>query len=235
MAPPPIPIDPAIDTWKPSTTASSSATGFDNLLHPSIVLPDRLSPCHSSDPFFQAHEVHLPAMRQTLTEPNPLVRYYNESGGAEPWNSQRVLGEPIHTPMNPQFPHYEYGIPRQNHAMQYGYRSPRSDVGSSTSGRYPYDSGYGGSKSLGTKSVRSADQLDQSPSSQSFTGDVRDLPFYHEGNLQDPSARSGTSSNPQYSAMNVPNEAPQSPSMTYDLTCRHQDCRVVSKNQSEHR
>ncbi|KAL8834460.1 MAG: hypothetical protein Q9176_007484 [Flavoplaca citrina] len=118
--------------------------------------------------------------------------------------------------------------------MQYGYRSPRSDVGSSTTGRYPYDSGYGGSKSLGTKSVRSADQLDQSPSSQSFTGDVRDLPFFHEGNLQDPSARSGTSSNPQYIAMNVSNEVPQSPSMTFDLTCPHQECGVVSKNQSEH-
>ncbi|KAL8899904.1 MAG: hypothetical protein Q9192_001346 [Flavoplaca navasiana] len=234
MPPPPIPIDPAIDTWKPSTTASSSATGFDNLLHPSIVLPDRLSPYHSIDPSPQADEVHLPAMRQTLTEPDPLVRYYNEPGGVGPWNPQRILGEPINTPMNPQFPHYEHRIPRQDHAMQYGYRSPRSDVGSSTTGRYPYDSGYGGSKSLGTKSVRSADQLDQSPSSQSFTGDVRDLPFYHEGNLQDPSARSGTTSNPQYSAMNVPNEVPQSPSMTYDLTCPHQECGVVSKNQSEH-
>ena len=235
MAPPPIHIDPAIETWKPSTTANSSVTGFDNLLHPSVVLPDRLNSFHSSNSSFQAHEVDLPAMRQTPTESDPLLRFWNEPAPSGPWNPQRVLEEPIHNPMNPQFPHYEHRIPRPDHAMQYGYRSPRSDVGSSTTGRYPYDSGYGGSKNLGSLSVRSADQLDRSPSSQSVTGDVRDLPYYHEGNLQDPSARSGTSLDPQYSAMGVLNEVPQSPTMTYDLTCRHQNCSTVSKNHSEHR
>lgn len=135
--------------------------------------------------------------------------------------------------MNPQVPHFDHRTPRQGHAPQYGFRSPRSDVGSSTTGRYFYDSGYGGSRSLGTRSVRSVDHQ-QSPSSQSIAGDVRDLHFYHASNYQDPSARSGTSSNTQYS-MNVSNEVPPSPTPTYDLTCQFSGCGAVSKNHSEHR
>lgn len=232
MAPPPVPIDPVIDTWRPSTSAISPPTGFDNLLPLSLVLPDRLNPCNPSDPSSLAHEVHLPAMKQTPAEPDPLLRFWNETG---PWNSQRLSGDPGHTPMNPQFPHFDHRMPRHGHALQYEYRSPMSDVGSSTTGRYPFDSGYGGSRSLGTKSVRSADQLDQSPSSQSVAGDVRDLPFYREGNFQDPSARSVTSPNPQYSSMEVSNDAPQSPTLAFDLTCQYQSCNTVSKNHSEHR
>ncbi|KAL8755598.1 MAG: hypothetical protein Q9199_003535 [Rusavskia elegans] len=171
-------------------------------------------------------------MKQTPAEPDPLLRFWNETG---PWTSQRLSGDPGHTPTNPQFTHFDHRMPRHGHALQYEYRSPRSDVGSSTTGRYPLDSGYGGSRSLGTKSVRSADQLDQSPSSQSVAGDVRDLPFYREGNFQDPSARSVTSPNPQYSSMDVSNDAPQSPTMGFDLTCQYQSCNTVSKNHSEHR
>ncbi|KAL8911539.1 MAG: hypothetical protein Q9171_003303 [Xanthocarpia ochracea] len=126
-------------------------------------------------------------------------------------------------------------MPRSGHALQYDYRSPRSDIGSSTTGRYPYDSGYGGSKSFATKSVRSADHLDQSPSSQSVAEDIRDLNFHYEPNFQDPSVPSVTSQNPQYASMDVSSDAPQSPTVTFDLTCQYQSCGVVSKNQSEHR
>lgn len=232
MAPPPVPIDPAIDTWRPSSIAISHTTGFDNLLPLSLGLPDRLNPCHPSDQASPAHEVHLPAMKQTAPEPDPLLRFWNETG---PWNSQRLSGDPGHAPMNPQFPHFHHRMPRNGHALQYEYRSPRSDVGSSTTGRYPFDSGYGGSRSLGTKSVRSADQLDQSPSSQSAAGDVRDLHLCQEGNFQDALARSATSPNPQYSSMDVSNDAPQSPAMAFDMTCQYPNCNTISKNHSEHR
>ncbi|KAL8671475.1 MAG: hypothetical protein Q9168_004025 [Polycauliona sp. 1 TL-2023] len=192
-----------------------------------------MNPCLPSDSSFPAHELQLPAMKQLSTEPDPLVRFWNETTG--PWNSQRLGGEPGHTPLNPQFPQFDHRIPRHGHPLHYQYRSPRSDIGSSTTGRYPLDSGYGGSKSLGTKSVRSADQLDQSPSSQSLAGDVQDLHFYQDGNFQGPPARTGTSSSPRYSSMDVTNEAPQSPSMIFDLTCQYQSCGIISKNHSEHR
>ncbi len=102
-------------------------------------------------------------------------------------------------------------------------------------GRYPYDSGYGGSKSFATKSVRSADHLDQSPSSQSVAEDIRDLNFHYEPNFQDPSVPSVTPQNPQYASMDASSDAPQSPTVTFDLTCQYQNCGVISKNHSEHR
>ncbi|KAL8849108.1 MAG: hypothetical protein Q9221_005877 [Calogaya cf. arnoldii] len=224
MAPPPVPIDPAIDTWRPSTIATSPTAAYDSLLQPSIVLPDRLHPQSPSDPSSLEQELHLPAMKQTSTESDPLMRFWNDPG---PWTSQRISADQGHPPMNPQFPHFDHRMPRHAHTLQYEYHSPRSDVGSSTTGRYPLDSGYGGSKSLGTKSVRSADHLDQSPSSQSVAENVRDLHYYQ--------ARAVTSPNPQYPAMDVSSDAPHSPTMAFDLTCQYQGCGTVSKNHSEHR
>ncbi|KAL8781312.1 MAG: hypothetical protein Q9213_006061 [Squamulea squamosa] len=232
MPPPPIPIDPAIDTWRPSNTVISPTLGLDHLLQSSPIPPDRLQPCNPSDLTTLAHEVHLPAMKQAPTDPNPLLRFWNDPG---PWTSQRISADPGLSPMNPQYAQFDYRTPRNASALQYDHHSPRSDIGSSTTGRYPFDSGYGGSRSLATKSVRSADHVDQSPSCQSVAGDVHDLNLYHSDNIQDPSAASATSPHPQFASMDSSNDAPPSPTLTFDLTCHYQSCGVISKNQSEHR
>ncbi|KAL8690297.1 MAG: hypothetical protein Q9224_004438 [Gallowayella concinna] len=235
MPPPPVPIDPAIDTWRPTTTAISPTLGLDNLLQSLPAPPARWN--HSSlsnlDSLSLSQEVQLPAMRHAPTEPDPLLRFYNDQG---PWNSQQIGGDPGHTHMNPQFPSFESQMPRDVHPMLYHYRSPRSEVGSSTTGRYPFDSGYGGSKSFATKSVRSADQVDQSPSRRSAGGEIRDHHSYHGDSYQDLSPRSIASPNTQYSSMDpVSDDLPQPPMVTFDLTCQYTNCGATSKNHSEHR
>lgn len=229
MPPPPVPIDPAIDTWRPSTITISPTLGLDNLLHCPPVVPDRLNHSNLSNLDPLSHQVHLPAMRDTSTEPNPLVRFWNDRG---PWDPQRIGGDPGQTHMNPPFPYPDHRMPRD---AFYDYRSPRSEVGSSNTGRYPLDSGYGGSQSLPTKSIRGADQVDRSPSRQSIAGEVRDLHYYPGDGYPDPSARGVTSPNTQYSPMDASNDTPRPAPVTFDLICQQPGCEFVSKNLSEHR
>ncbi|KAL8811455.1 MAG: hypothetical protein Q9200_001775 [Gallowayella weberi] len=232
MPPPPVPIDPAIDTWRPSTITVSPTLGLENLLHSPPAPPGRLNHSSLSNLDSLSQEVQLPAMRRPLTEPDPLLRFWNDQG---PWDPQRIGGGG-HTHMNPHFPGFENPMPRDPHPMLYHYRSPRSEVGSSTTGRYPLDSGYGESKSLATKSVRSADQVDQSPSCRSAGGDVQDYQSYHGDNYQDLSPHSVASPITQYSSMDPgSDDLPQPPVVTFDPTCQYANCGVISKNQSEHR
>ncbi|KAL8736082.1 MAG: hypothetical protein Q9181_002568 [Wetmoreana brouardii] len=117
--------------------------------------------------------------------------------------------------------------------MQYDYRPPRSEVGSSTTGRYPLDSGYE-SRSGATRSVRSADQVDPSRC-PSISGDIHGLRFYPEDGYQDPSARDAAPPNPQYSPTDISQDVAQQPGVPFDLACQYPNCSVISKNQSEQR
>ncbi|KAL8974184.1 MAG: hypothetical protein Q9197_001583 [Variospora fuerteventurae] len=90
MAPPPIPVDPAIDSWRPSNSTISPGLGLDHLLQAPPRYSDRqgLPSQNNLDAFPQ--ELQLPAMKQNPTEPDPLLRFWNEPG---PWNAQRIGGD----------------------------------------------------------------------------------------------------------------------------------------------
>ncbi|KAL9597327.1 MAG: hypothetical protein Q9179_004302 [Wetmoreana sp. 5 TL-2023] len=230
--PPPIPIDPAIDSSRPSTITLSPGLGSDNTVPISSTLTDRLSLSgrHHFDALSQ--NLQLPAMQHNPTEPNPLLRFWHESGESGPWTPQRVGGTPSQTPMTPQYATFDDRSTRNGNAMQYGYRSPRSDVDSSTTGRYPQDSGYG---SRSVPSVRSTDQVDLSRSCPSISGDVPGLHFYPEDGYQDASARDAAPPNPQYSPTDTSQDVAQQPGVTFDLACRYPNCGHISRNQSDQR
>ncbi|KAL8902548.1 MAG: hypothetical protein Q9207_004604 [Kuettlingeria erythrocarpa] len=171
-------------------------------------------------------------MKQNPAEPNPLLRFWTEPG---PWNAQRIAGDPRQAPANPQTLGFGDPMRRNSHALQYEYRSPRSDIGSSTTGRNPLDSGYGGSRSLAT-SAPSVDQFDQGRSCHSLSGDVQDYHLDSEYTYQDTSGRNRPSPHLQYSsADNIAGDAAQPSAVTFELACQYPHCDVISKNQSEHR
>ncbi|KAL8652327.1 MAG: hypothetical protein Q9210_002749 [Variospora velana] len=171
-------------------------------------------------------------MKQNPAEPDPLLRFWNEPG---PWNPQRIGGEVRQTPATTHFTSYGDPTRRSPHALPYDYRSPRSEVGSSTTGRLPMDSGYGGSRSLATASARSVDHFDQTRSCHSISGDVQDFHLYPGEIYQEPPVGNGPSPNPQYSSTNVTLDPAQQTAVSFELACQYPSCCAVSKNQSEYR
>lgn len=174
MPPPPIPIDPALDTINTLDINLPSGIG-DQFFQPGPVLPKKLQYSGTSThigTFLQ--DVQLPAMRQPDLDTNPMSRFQNDQG---PWTAQNVGGD---LTQHSQAPRYQgsYGSNYAPVTLQSQYREPpRSEQGSSTTGRHPVDSGYG-SRSLATKSVRSVEPIDQSQSCQSLIGDVNDMRVY---------------------------------------------------------
>lgn len=231
MAPPPIPVDPAIDSWRSSNPALSPGLGLDNLLQFSPRSSDRLSLPSQSNLDACPQELQLPAMKQNPTEPNPLLRFWTEPG---PWNPQRIAGDPRQVPATPQSLDFGDPMRRNSHALQYEYRSPRSEIGSSTTGRNPLDSGYGGSRSLAT-SAPSVDQFDQGRSCHSISGDVQDYHLDSEYAYQDSSARNRPSPHLQYSSADVASDTAHPSAVTFELACHYSHCGLISKNQSEYR
>lgn len=229
MPPPPIPIDPALDSFNTSTVPLSPGIGLDHLLQPSPGLQERLG--FSGTPTTHVvsfpQDVQLPSMKQNIDlATNPLYRFYNDPG---PWTSQRIAGDMNQSSM---FPRYQgaYGPINRLPVLPSQYReSPRSDFGSSTTGRNQHDSGYG-TRSYTTKSVQSTEPIDQSQSCQSLSGDVGDMQIYPEENFQ--TQVPGHAQEVSY-PFDIPNDAPgEQPAL---LICHVAECGIASKNQSEHR
>ena len=233
MAPPPIPVDPAIDSWRPSTITLSPGLSLDNLFHPSPRLTDRPNSSGQSNLDTFSEDVQLPAMKQNPTDPNPLVRFWNDPG---PWNPQRIGGDPRQAPVPPRFTGFEDPIRRDSHSMLFPtYRSPRSEVGSSTTSRYPVDSGYGGSKSLATPSARSVDHFEPNQSSHSISGDVHNFHLYSEDSYQDTSIANDLSPHGHYPSGDASSDLTHQTTVSFELACSYPNCGAISKNQSEHK
>ena len=171
MPPPPIPVDPALDSWNTPNIAISPSIALDHLLQPTAGLlerPNFVGVPAVVDVF--PHNVQLPSMKQSDLDTNPLFRFYNDPG---PWSSQRIAEDSgSYSRLNPPV-----GASNQ-------YRdTPRSDLGSNTTGRNPLDSGYE-SKSVATKSVRSTEHVDHSQECQSLIGDVNEMQIYPDEHFQ---------------------------------------------------
>ena len=222
MGPPPIPIDPAIHSWNSSNISLSSSLGLDGILQSSPHLPEKLAFTGADNLDTLTQDVQLPAMRpQNPMDPNPMIRYFSEAG---PWNPERLTGD-----LNPSL--MRYNEARGMSQMHWQLRSPRSEIGSSTTGgRYPPDSGY---RSMTTKSVRSADQADQS---QSIAGEMSHFQFYPEESYQEPPSNNRSSPNPPQPNFEIPSDAAaQLPPVALELTCPYDGCGTTSRNQSEHK
>ncbi len=234
MGPPPPPVDPALDSWNSSTVPLSPGIGLDHLLPPNLGLQDRSTSSGTPGDLNNfPSDLQLPSMKQTDLQSDPLLRFWADPG---PWNSQRIGGEPSHSPMNHKYIGSYGRDPRPNAFLGQYRPSPRSDLGSSTTERYHVDSGYE-SRSLATRSMHSADPRDQSQGCQSLAGDVNEMQLYpnpesmYHGPLPAPSIPQDI----QYANFELPNDAmPDGPAM-FPLTCPEPDCDGTFKNSSEHR
>lgn len=234
MPPPPVPIDPALDTFNTLDVNLSSGIG-EHFSQPSPVFQKRLrySGTSTSIGAFLLQDVQLPAMRQSDLDPNPMSRFQNDQQG--PWTPQRISGDVTqHSPV----PRYQssYGPNYLPVTLPSQYREPpRSEQGSSTTGRNPVDSGYG-SRSLATKSVRSAEPIDQSQGCQSLIGDVNDMRVYSDDHFSPhlPGPVLPFPNEVSYS-YNLPTAEPAESSALLRI-CPFPECQNhVSKNLSEHR
>lgn len=229
MLPPPLPIDPALDPWNTSNIALSPGIGLDHLLPPTTGLLERSNyggAPGAADNYPQ--DVQLPSMRQSEMDTNPLLRFYNDPG---PWSSQRISGDAS----QPSIPHRypgAYGRDNRSAISPQHYRdSPRSDVGSSTTGRNPQDSGYD-SKSMATKSVRSTEHVDHSQGCQSLAGDVNEMQIYPEESYQGPVP--GIPQDVSY--FDISSDVPAETPATLPLICPYPECKNLElKNQSDQR
>lgn len=231
MPPPPIPIDPALDTINTLDVNLPSGIG-DQFLQPSPAIPKKLRyPGTSTNIGAFLQDVQLPAMRQPDLDTNPMSRFQNDQG---PWTPQNIGGD---VTQHSQPPRYQssYGSNYLPVTLQSHYREPpQSEQGSSTTGRNPVDSGYG-SRSLATKSVRSAEPIDQSQSCQSLIGDVNDMRVYSEEHFSPHiPGHALTFPNDISYPYNLPTTEPTEPPAA-QLLCRYPECRNQSKNLSEYR
>lgn len=217
MPPPPVPVDPALDSFRPSNISLQPAIG---LAHSSPLGPEL-----QERPGTFLPGVQLPSLRQA--DADPIIRFYQDPG---PWSSQQVDMDQPHQPLQPRYP-TAYAPPHPS--AQYR-ESPRSDVGSNATGRNPMDSGYG-SKSLTTKSVRSVEYLDQSQSCQSLTGDINEMQLYPDERFQATDSLAGHDL--PYPFDHYPDmPAPSTEPALGPFVCEHTDCGYTeSKNQSDHK
>ena len=231
MGPPQTPIPPALNQrhrHQPPLSTSGiphpSSPSFSHFQDSSIKLPGDLQAIDRG--------ILVPSEKSGDNESDPLVRFWQDPG---PWNSQRIRGvmeqapsaSPYamsHDPINR--PYARYGLYREQ---------ATSDVGSQVTGKPPTDSGYGGSRSHATKSVRSADHLDQSQDTQSLLGEVHGLQLqaqtvpqeYFHGDSQSIRYDHWTTTTAQDNSRDNPASMP--------LECDYPDCTMISRNQSEHK
>lgn len=162
------------------------------------------------------------------SDPNPLVRFYNDPG---PWTSQRI--EPsAPAPMGSRGSTWDEHMSQQNGAFQHYREIARSEVESSVTGRQPSDSGYG--RSFATTSVLSADPVDQNQECRGVTSGIGYMQMYPENTPRDYIAGEPQSSQPP--AFETPADVPEPQSSALQsLRCSWEGCLTTSKNQSEHR
>ena len=225
MAPPPIPIDPAIRSWNSTTIPLSPRSTLESLAQSPSGSQNRLNFPGSTTLDNFPQELPLPSMKPNHMDldPSPMLRW--ESDPQAPWTPQRIGGEASQLPMASKYSSFDG---RSYNPVPY-YRKPRSDIGSSTTRTYPVDSGYGGSRSLGPRSVRS---LDQSQSGQSISGEMNDLHFQQD-DTQWIESHLGPTVSPSSNFTYELNDASHQTPVNFEFTCQYPSCGLNLKNQSE--
>lgn len=230
MPPPPVPIDPALDTLNALDVGFASGIG-DHFLPSSPAIHHRLRyPGTSATIGAILHDVQLPAMRQPDLDTNPMSRFQNDQG---PWTPQHIGGD-LTQPSHPPGFQSSYGPHYMPVTLSSQYRDPpKSEQGSSMTGRNPVDSGYR-SRSLATKSVRSVEPVEQSQGCQSLIGDVNDMRVYADDHYPPPIPEQVvTFPNENLFSYPIPTSEPTEPHPA-PFTCTFSGCHNhVSRNLSE--
>lgn len=237
--PPPTPVDPSLDNDTSFSRDNNFLCGLEHVLppvpglfhpleeRPAYLLEDRPAYPYpiSGNVGLTMQRVVLPCRRQDDLDISPIGRFEEEAG---PWNPQGLVGHD----KQPYSASAYHGFPPQTNRLamssQIQPRScDRSEVGSSTTGRNPLDSGYD-SKSYATKSIRSrSEYLDRSQDCQSLVGDVGDLQMHPEGEPQGEDPESLQNEPHPYGT----NDGSSSHA---PLVCPHLDCtKRKFKNQSD--
>lgn len=231
MPPPPILVDPDLDNG-PSWNKDTLSYGLEHVLPPVAgpfpPLSERPAyPYHIGGNFeLPMQDIQLPCRRQDDLDSTPIGRFYEEPG---PWNPQKVVGQagPPSSALA-AYPSFPSQINRLAMSSQIQPRSrDRSEVGSSTTGRNPLDSGYD-SKSYATQSVRSCSEyLDRSQDCQSLVSDVGDLQMHRVDQFQGEDPESLQNESRSYGMNDRSSSRGQ-------LLCPYPDCKnLIFKNQSD--
>ena len=231
MAPPPMPIDPALESWQRSPIHASPRGGSDNLLHYASGYPDKaVDPRISESLEGFPQDVPLSTPKAIDMHTDPLLRFWSDRDG--PWTAQRVGVNSYPTPVisrqgissepcKPSRPSFDL------------YRDPaRSEVESHATERYMSDSGYG-TRSCVTKSVLSADHLGHNPDCQGLATDVDGMEIYTEAAPRELLSRDTHDLESFTSA--TQNSVIREPTTVVSLKCQYSSCNHVSKTQSEQR
>ena len=231
MAPPPIPIDPALDSWQRSSNPSRENVVSSHLSQSMSGFQERsLSGSANLDAI--SRDILVPSTKPSELESDPLVRFWHEPG---PWNPQRIGGAVDQAHPAPEYAPSQDRInrPHASNASFGAYpEQTRSEMGSQITGRHMSDSGYG-TRSYVTKSVLSADHLDQSQESQSLVGEVDGMQLQPQSSPQD-YFRGASHEVPTLGYGNWDHALHDTPTLS-TLTCDSPDCNFVSRNQSEHK
>lgn len=233
MPPPPIPVDPALDPDATSWNRNTFPYGFEHVLPPvgGLFPPLLEKPAYpyqiGNNSEISPQDLQLPCTRQNDIDTSPIARFYGEPG---PWNAQKVVADVGPQSSTLAFPGLSPELNRFPMSQIQPRSCDRSEVGSSTTGRNPQDSGYD-SKSYATKSVRSfSEYIDRSQDCQSLAGDVGDLQM-HPGHPGDQFQGQGPESLQDESHPYGMNDGPASHGQ---LVCPYPECKNTTfKNQSD--
>ena len=238
MAPPPIPIDPLLDSWHTSDPPRSadldisplSASGLSlSSDHPRNI-SNALDNANNNSP---DHSSSAKPLAGSDIEPDPLLRFWREK--ENPWSSQRIGGGVPESPKPPMDLNLSGNTRRSRPPFpQFDLyqASPRPEGEGSNPATFPVDSGYG-TRSAATRSVRSAGYGSQSYERQSLPEDVAQYGFH-------PSEQALYSIHPMvqespYAPVRPPVGETQVLPGTDPLTCQQPSCDFVAKNFSEAR
>ena len=216
MAPPPLPIDPALEPWNPISL--STRADIDQILSPTPGPQQRPNyPRHLSDLNTFSQDGQMLQMEQNDPEPRSMPKYCPYP---EPW-APPGLAQPPTTSGHPG----SYGPMKPSSALlNRSWRPPRSDVDSNTTEIHPLDSGYW-SQSPATRSAFSG-ELASNQECQSLTRGMNEMDFQPER-----TAFENCSNASQECHYNLPGQNVDS--LFEPLICR--DCRCTCKNQSEYK
>lgn len=236
MAPPPIPVDPSLDSWHtldPPRTAELdisplSANGLslsnDHRTNISKILNNADASSSNRSTLMKSHN-------GSDIDPNPLLRFCGEK--ENPWSSQQIGGgvtEPPKTPMDPNIPG-NTGHPLQQFTQYGPYQgSPRSEGEGSNPATFPMDSGYG-TRSVATRSVHSAGYRSQGYERQSLPGDVTQYGYIPDEQALYSVPPMGQES--RYAPIQPPVGEVPMPPPSDPLSCQRADCDFVAKNLAE--
>lgn len=214
MGPPPFSYEPSLDVWHNPSVLSPD---LDNLLLPSNEI---LRQPHERSSLPGISGISIPPSNRG--ENNSMMRWSNDIG---PWTPLRNTGNTGQSLMVQPYPKFT-----TQRTPPYSYRDPvRSEVSASTNGQHLHDSAYG-SRSLVSNSDGSLDHGDTSRSCQSDTVDLNGLQM--NGNATAYGAGRNLS---QDGSLDGGSDTSYRPRTSASLTCPHEKCSHVSRNNSEHK